>query len=98
MTNVTTHDANVAAKSGLPSENASKAASQSMPQNFLAVFCRADSAYPAKHPRQVLPRFEAADHRDVQDTRAARDIPFALCSMTQNKVMRALAGVSERFG
>ena len=69
-------------------------ASRSVVQKFLAIFCRADSAHPAEHPGKVLLRFEAAAHRDIQNTRLGRAQHFliALYSMTQNKVMRALAG------
>jgi hypothetical protein len=69
-------------------------ASRSMAQKFLAVFCGAYSAHPAKHPCKVLLRFEAAGHRNVQDTRLGGGQHFlrTLYSMTQDKVMRALAG------
>jgi len=54
-------------------ENRSRqSASHSMPQSFLAIFCRADSADPAEHPWKVLLRFEAGGHRNVQDTRLGR--------------------------
>src|SRR5258708_5768229 len=64
-----------------------------MPQKFLAIFCRADSAHPSEHACKVLLRFEAAGHRDVQDARLGRaqHLLRALYPLTQNKVMRALA-------
>jgi hypothetical protein len=69
-------------------------ASRSVPQKFLAIFCRAYSAHPAENPCKVLLRFETAAHRDVQHTRLGRPQHFlrALYPMTQNKVMRTLAG------
>ena len=69
-------------------------ASHSMPQKFLAIFCRANSAHTPEYPCKVLLRFEAAGHRDVQDTPLGRAQHFlrALYPMTHNKVMRGLAG------
>ena len=65
-----------------------------MPQKFLAIFCRADSTHVAEHSRKVLLRFEAAGHGDIQHTRLCRAQHFlrTLYPMTQDKVMRALAG------
>src|SRR6267142_5516577 len=81
-------------KSGRTVRAGLQSARHSMPQKFLAIFCRADSAHPAEHPCKVLLRFEAAAHRDVQDTRLGRaqHLLRPLYPMTQNKVMRALAG------
>jgi hypothetical protein len=62
----------IGARAGVPWEQGSKAASHSMPQKFLPIFRRADSAHPAEHPSKVLLRFEPAGHRDVQDTRLGR--------------------------
>ena len=75
-------------------EAALQDASRPLAQEFLAIFCRADSTHPAEHPCKVLLRFEAAAHRDVQDTRLGCTQHFfrALPPMTQNTVMRALAG------
>jgi hypothetical protein len=53
-------------------------ARRSVAQKFLTIFCRADSAHPAEHSSEMLLRFEAAGHRDVQDARlAARKNSFA---------------------
>ena len=84
----------MAEKPGVPWEQVSKAASHSMPQKFLAIFCRAGSAHPTEHSCKVLLGFEAAGYRDVQDTRLCRAQHFfrTLYSVTQDKVMRALAG------
>src|SRR5882762_282017 len=84
----------MAARPGVPWEQVLKAANYSMPQKFLAIFCRAGSAHPAEHSCKVLLGFEAAGHRDVQDTRLARaqHFPRTLHPMTQYKVMRAFAG------
>jgi hypothetical protein len=70
-----------------------------MPQKFLAIFCRAGSAHPAEQACKVLLRFEAAGHRDVQDTRLGRAQHFlrTLYPIAQDKVMRALAGLGEPF-
>ena len=71
-----------------------QSASYSMAQKFLAIFCGAYSAHLAEHPCKVLLRFEAARNCDVQDTRLGRGQHFlrTLYPMTQDKVMRALAG------
>src|ERR1700738_3719294 len=75
-------------------ESSLQSANYSMPQEFLAIFRRADSAHPAEHPCEVLLRFEAAGHRDVQDTRLGRaqHLLRTLDPMTQDKTMRTLAG------
>src|ERR1700716_4269620 len=82
-----------AAKVGVTREQATEAASHSMPEKFLAIFRRADSAYPTEHACKVLLCFKAAGHRDVQDTRLGRTqhLLRALYPLTQNKVMRAFA-------
>src|SRR6267154_6737410 len=79
-------------KSGCTVRAGLQSARHSMPQKFLAIFCRADSAHPAEYPRKVLLRFEAARNCDVQDTRLGRGQHFlrTLYPMTQDKVMRAL--------
>jgi len=83
----------VPAKANVPRDT-SQSKSHSKLQKFLAIFCRADSAHPAEHARKVLLCFEAAGHRDVQDTRLGRSqhLLRTLYPMTQDKVMRALAG------
>jgi hypothetical protein len=70
-----------------------------MPQKFLAIFCRANSAHTAEYPCKVLLRFEAADGRDVQDTPLGRAQHFlrTLYRVTQNKVMLSLAGLCGPF-
>src|SRR5258708_17416673 len=84
----------IGARAGVPWKQASKAASHSMPQKFLPIFRRADSAHPAEHPCKVLLRFEPAGHRDVQNTRlgGAQHFLGTLYPMTENKLMRGFAG------
>src|SRR5580692_1197744 len=62
-------------------------------QKLSAIFGRARSAHSAEHPCKVLLRFEAAGHRNVQDTRlgGAQHFLRALDSLADNKLMRALA-------
>ena len=84
---------NLPAKSG-PAVGGDIRASHSMPQKFLAIFCRADSIHLAERSREVLLRFEAAGYCDIQDTRLGRAQHFlgTLYPMTQDEAMRAFAG------
>jgi hypothetical protein len=75
-------------RGGLPS------ASRSLVQELLAIFCGAGSAHLAEHSCKVLLRFEAASHRDIQDTHlgCAQHLLRTLYPMAENKLMWALTG------
>jgi len=68
-------------------------ASRFVAQNFLAIFCRADSAHAAEYPGKVLLRFEAAGNRDVQYSPigSTQHRLSTLNPLTQNKLMRGVA-------
>jgi NADP-dependent 3-hydroxy acid dehydrogenase YdfG len=83
---------NVTALTRLRVRNASL--SLLLAQKFLPIFRWAGSTHLTEHTREVLLRFEAASHGDIQDSHVGRaqHLFRTLHSFAQDKPVRAFAG------
>jgi NAD(P)-dependent dehydrogenase (short-subunit alcohol dehydrogenase family) len=83
---------NITALTRLRVRNASP--SLLLAQEFLPIFRWAGSTHLTEHTREVLLRFEAASHGDIQHTQVGRaqHLFRTLHSLAQDKPVRAFAG------